>query len=1540
MTRFLNIFAVLLGTITLASAYTNIVEDGTYQPVTNDWQVGGLEIVVGGSTSGNTLDIYNASLVSNAVSVTAGRDAGADDNTILVENAALISSGDLKIGDQGSENSLEISDGGYVENADAWVGAQTGAGNNSVSVSDSGSWIIDGKLMLNAGISNSVSVSDGGQVSADELLMNGDNIFNLHDGGFLQLKSDFDVSTSGFNWNEGGQFSMTNGTLTGLTETNGTAVLTGSRILSLYDSVLDVSGSDLTVGLNGTNTYMAIRSGTVVTSENGMIGSGEGSDNNLVYLDGAGSIWRNNGGSLDIGVGAGEGNRLVQTNGAWAFVGDVAESDLVNTTTNGGIAVASAGGASMVLNNSASVQTEGGLFLGTTSGMSGTVTVQSNSTLSAATLAIEDGSSLNLKETGAFTVAGDFKYGDDTAKFVWEDNTTLTVGGELTKATGLDGVERTLILNGGSWSPGAATVLTGVSNQLEIAAGTQLNSTDGVVSGTNNIAYVYGSGSRWDNTGTLSMIDTKNNISISGGGRVSAVDVSIGAGNSLDIHSGGTLELTTNLLDWSATENVNWNEGGNLQVTMGTFEGMTTTNIVVDGATNNAAYIGGGRHLTLNGGNWVEGADKDLVVGYGASSASLAITNGTTVHNEDAYIGWGGSGGNSVLVSDSVWHNAGGDLYVGAYRTAGTNVSATTGGQNYLTVTDGAKVFVGEGTNNVDGLLVASTNGATFNIWNGSAAIDDTLTLGLSATQTGSATIYSGGTLSVGSLDIAYAASTNNVLNLLSGGTFDIRSDFDVTTAGFNWGSNSTLSVGGELTGKTSDLSMGQDLTLDGSDAEWDASGDTLKIGADGTAGSVLSLQNGATLTSADTMIGASTNSGSHSIQMNFGSYWKSTGDLKLGSLSSGNALLIYGASTNDMDGSAYIGGTNTIGNYARIQGSNSWWNIGGGLEVGSSTGGVDNALLVYDQGTVSVGTDLIVYSSNSVELASDGAIDVDGDMTIHSNATVTGSGIITLNTAGKALNLKYGNGNISSTILFEGQGDNTVDVDGGTFFVIGSNSNQYRKFETLDLTDTMLYGYGTNDAFGTVTMSGGSIVPSADIGSDSIGTLVIPGKFTASDTRYVARINGDSGSDLLHFTHADGVDLSGLNAEVWITQAPSNLTATILSADGGFGGSTFNSNSIINGLLLYDAELMAVGDTNMDVNLTANTDQFSSSLDYAATETVRAGFGSMKNAVFTRTKQLRRNLVSTAHSIPHEAYLLSNTNAPAGAQGPGDENTIFDMHIWVQFFNGQGDYDAQGKSHGFSLNNSGTTIGADRLVGEDLTVGFNYTYARGDARTTNQDYLDTETYWIGAFGEWVSKNGLYVDALAAYGRSNYDSVRVETEGNRNYRGTSSYRGDNFGSYVDLGQYFYYKNLALSPYVGLHLLTMKSEDHIEDNEAGNSQLKVDGKTRNILESALGFKGRYRFDTGIGRFQTSGYAEWTHDFIQDDVYSTLSALGPGSANLSPVDYARIAPESDVVNAGLGLSWICTDYMEIGVGYNGRFSDNYEEHAGTLMLDVRF
>ena len=863
----------------------------------------------------------------------------------------------------------------------------------------------------------------------------------------------------------------------------------------------------------------------------------------------------------------------------------------------------------------------------------------------------------------------------------------------------------------------------------------------------------------------------------------------------------------------------------------------------------------------------------------------------------------------------NVLENGTGQTVTNAWSTNAVWVGATTPG-NALYIVSGGVVT---STNGYVGVNIGASNNLVSVTGTGSWTIEGTLKIGIGTSNVVS--VGDGGTIDVGDLIL----NPGNAFNLDSGGTFAIGTNFNASTDGFNWNDGGKLSVDGELTGMAISnnayyLDGGRDLTLDG--GTWDTGGTNLVVGY-GSSGSILVVNNTGTLSSATTYIGWDTNSANNVVTVSDGAIWNNSGDLWVGNGGSDNSISILSGGSVTVDGSAYIGNTNTTDNQVFIAGTGTVWNVAVDLMIGNGSNSVDNLLEISDSAEVLVAGDLTLNSGNSLLLYSGGLLEA-GSMNVYSNSTIDGTGAILFGTNDAVLAFYGNNIALSTGIVFTANSNfnNLVSVNNGTFTVAGTNALPYEYFQTLELNGSTLAGYGTFNIFDSVDMTGGMIDPQG--ASSDTAQLVIANDFSASGTIYSAQVY-DTRWDELVFTGPGVVDLSGMEADVLVVSAPTGAV-TILSATNNLTG-TFYKTNLVDRLLLYNA-VLEITSTNVQVSLEA--DPLESSMEFAATEMIRAGFGGMQNAVFARTKQLRRNLAATANAIPNEVYQLTNTNAPAGAMGPGDQNTIFDMHVWLQQYSGQGDFDRQNESDGFTLNNEGTSIGVDRLVGEALTLGFNYTYARSSARTTGSDDLDSETYWLGTYGEWVGKEGLYVDALAAVGFSNYDTTRRE----ENYEGTASYDGQAFGAYVDVGQYYQQGQLVLSPYAGIHVLNIVVDGHNETDELGSS-VNVDEVTRNLVESAFGLKMRHRFDTRIGRFQTTGYAEWAHDFIDDDVSVTMKVKGFPS-----VSTGGISPDADTINVGLGYSWICTDYMEIGIGYSGRFSENYEENTGSLMLDIMF
>ncbi|MEN7973583.1 MAG: autotransporter domain-containing protein, partial [Verrucomicrobiota bacterium] len=1257
----------------------------------------------------------------------------------------------MTIGGTTSSNALYIVSGGSLTNADAFVGGQTNTVENVATVSGADAeWINTGTLQVGVvgNSNNTVSVSGGGTISASNLVIHSDNDFNLGNDGTLELASGFDVSTNGFNWNDGGHLSI-GGDLDGMIATNGAEFLDGGRDLTLDGGVWNTGTNDLVVGLGDSGSVLSV------------------------------------------------------TNGGWVYVG----AGIAPTNLGGGVVVASTNGASMLVDNGAFVDVSGGFYI---AGTNGSVTVTNGATIKADGLSISGvGGAFNLENDGTLQITGNFDA--DQAGFNWNDGSTLTVNQALTFTQALDGTNKTLNIDGGSWDRGGNLQVEGAGNTLSILNGGGVTNDAAYVIGSNNTVLVSGLGSDWLNNGTLNITNFGNSVTVVDGGKVTADLLNVAEGNAFNLNKDGTLRMTDdfNLLEHT---NLSWSAGGNLSVG-GTFSGLTN--------------LTDSRILTLDGGSalW-DLSNTNITVGDTSNfGTKLVATNGANIKAANFYVkGYN----NAVDIALDSW------LLVGDGAT--TN-SLSTGGA-----------------------MVASTNGAVLDVDNyGSLNIAETLQVGASESATGTVSVANNSTISVGSLNIT---GTNSAFNLENGGTLEVESSFNASMDGFNWVDGGSLSVGGTLTGLDSLANSNRTLTITGSSGSWSPTETNLVAGYNNR----LEIEEGGSVTSLVAVIGASTND-------------------------SGNTVFVNGPGSD--------------------------WTITGDVTVGGE-GSNGNTLSVTNQGLVNIGGNFILNSANTLDLTSNGLVSVAGDMTV-SNAVVGGSGSVEFSGAASQLSI-YGS-EISTNVLFDGGGgaDTAVAITDGELIVAGSLANRFAGFENLNMTNSLLGGNGTVDVFANINMSGGWIAPERN--------LVVDGAFFSA-TNTLLQLT--AGMDSLVFTNSSGAqDLSGLLAEITIADT-NGFDGTILTADKGWSEG-FASTNFIEYFLLHDFELTDDGTNVLVKSKEAKDGEIGAEMDYAGIQGIRTGFSGMQNAAFVRTKQMRRNSVATDHAISNEAYLMSDPDTPTGPQGPGDKNTIFGMHFWAEQFSGQGDYDAMGPSDAYTLNNNGTTFGFDRLFGDSLVVGINYTYARSAAQSDDADQVDTETYWFGLYGEWFSKEDYYLEGLAAFGWSDYETLRIDGL----YQGVGSYEGINFGGHIEAGKYFHYNNWAMAPYAGLNYLSVRSDDYEEtDLSGGGLPVLVSGQSIDSIESVLGVKLRNRFDTRIGRFQTAGYVEWASDFINDDIGSSLS-----DTTVS-VETAHVAPDENLLNAGIGLSWICTDYLEIGVGYDGRFSDNYEEHTGSAMLDIRF
>lgn len=167
---------VLIMNARLSHGYTNPIEDQTTEIIYNDsWILSPSNaLYVGDNTWGNSMMITNAGYVEDGGGYIGMRTDAYSNSVVVNGNGSIWNNGidHLLIGsDGGSYNTLQILDGGTVYNHVAAIGAQTGSGNNSSSnnsvlVSGPGStWNSSHNLYVGLfGSENTLEVSDGGHV--------------------------------------------------------------------------------------------------------------------------------------------------------------------------------------------------------------------------------------------------------------------------------------------------------------------------------------------------------------------------------------------------------------------------------------------------------------------------------------------------------------------------------------------------------------------------------------------------------------------------------------------------------------------------------------------------------------------------------------------------------------------------------------------------------------------------------------------------------------------------------------------------------------------------------------------------------------------------------------------------------------------------------------------------------------------------------------------------------------------------------------------------------------------------------------------------------------------------------------------------------------------------------------------------------------------------------------------------------------------------------------------------------------------------------
>ena len=286
----------------------------------------------------------------------------------------------------------------------------------------------------------------------------------------------------------------------------------------------------------------------------------------------------------------------------------------------------------------------------------------------------------------------------------------------------------------------------------------------------------------------------------------------------------------------------------------------------------------------------------------------------------------------------------------------------------------------------------------------------------------------------------------------------------------------------------------------------------------------------------------------------------------------------------------------------------------------------------------------------------------------------------------------------------------------------------------------------------------------------------------------------------------------------------------------------------------------------------------------------------------------------------------LSGGSISTGGEGMSSGDNIFERAaMWVQGLFNKSKLDDTSKSYGFDADSNGIAMGAEKYVTEDTKVGLGYAYTNTDIDGFKRD-TDVDTHTAFVYGEYKPSNW-YVNGIASYGWSDYD----ESKNVAGINVKSDYDAETFGLQAMTGYDMQMKHFGLTPEVGLRYVHI-SQDSYKDS----ADQRVSANDSDILTGVIGAKvsKTWTLENGMNIKPEARIAA-TYDLMNDDTNSVVTLANGSAYSVEGEALDRFGMEF-----GAGLTAEINDNVELSLGYEGKFREDYQDHTGLLNAKYKF
>lgn len=283
-------------------------------------------------------------------------------------------------------------------------------------------------------------------------------------------------------------------------------------------------------------------------------------------------------------------------------------------------------------------------------------------------------------------------------------------------------------------------------------------------------------------------------------------------------------------------------------------------------------------------------------------------------------------------------------------------------------------------------------------------------------------------------------------------------------------------------------------------------------------------------------------------------------------------------------------------------------------------------------------------------------------------------------------------------------------------------------------------------------------------------------------------------------------------------------------------------------------------------------------------------------------------------------ATRLSGGSVSSAAEGKSSGDSVFERAaMWVQGLFNKTKYDG---SNDFKTDSTGLALGAEKYLNSDVKVGAGYAYTNSDVKQGDRK-IDVDTHTAFVYGEYKPSDW-YVNGIASYNWGDYDEKK--------YGGLSGkYDVNSIALQAMTGYDFHMNGAVVTPEAGLRYINIH-----QDSYADTAGQRVSENSSDYLTGIVGAKIKkdYTLSNGIN-IRPEARLAMTYDLVNDNSNASVML-----ANGSAYQVRGEALDRFGVEAGLGLTAEVDDNVEVSLGYEGKFRDNYKDHTGLLNAKYKF